>query len=316
VFLGVDGGGTKTALVLVDSNGNIVARQRQDSAYHLQTGIEELRRQIKRGVESILADAGIEAANIQKAFFGLPAYGEDSRIVAELDEIPASLFERPQYQCGNDMVCAWAGSLGGSDGINIVAGTGSIAYGERQGRSARAGGWGELFSDEGSAYWLAVRGLRLFSQMSDGRLPRGPLYDVVRDEFHLTQDLDLSGFVMVEIAGKRDAMAALARLVAKAAELADAAVLELYVKAAKELVRIVAAVARQLGYNEDEVIATSYSGGVFRAGAIILDPLRAELRDHELSYRLVAPLYEPDIGAAIYAGRLAGIGLEPKQASV
>ena len=74
------------------------------------------------------------------------------------------------------MVCGWAGALAGEDGINIVAGTGSIAYGEYRGRSARAGGWGELFSDEGSAYWLAREGLRLFSRMSDGRAPRGALY--------------------------------------------------------------------------------------------------------------------------------------------
>jgi hypothetical protein len=57
----------------------------------------------------------------------------------------------------NDAVCAWAGSLGGEDGITIVAGTSSIGYGERKGRAARAGGWGEPFSDEGSAYWIHIQ---------------------------------------------------------------------------------------------------------------------------------------------------------------
>ncbi|MEI9903464.1 MAG: BadF/BadG/BcrA/BcrD ATPase family protein [Asticcacaulis sp.] len=73
------------------------------------------------------------------------------------------------------MICGWAGSLAGADGINIVAGTGSIGYGERLGRGARAGGWGEVFSDEGSAYWIAVQGLAAFARMSDGRLAKGPL---------------------------------------------------------------------------------------------------------------------------------------------
>ena len=72
-----------------------------------------------------------------------------------LDAMPAALLGHRRYRCGNDMVCAWAGSLGGEDGINIVAGTGSIGYGERAGASARAGGWGEVFGDEGSAYWIA-----------------------------------------------------------------------------------------------------------------------------------------------------------------
>ena len=73
------------------------------------------------------------------------------------------------------MICSWAGSLACEDGISVIAGTGSMAYGEYEGRSARAGGWGELIGDEGSAYWIAREGMNLFSRMSDGRAPRGPL---------------------------------------------------------------------------------------------------------------------------------------------
>ncbi len=72
--------------------------------------------------------------------------------------------------CGNDMVCGWAGSLACADGINVVAGTGSICYGEYQGRSARCGGWGELFSDEGSAYWIARQ--RPDAVLANERWPR------------------------------------------------------------------------------------------------------------------------------------------------
>ena len=104
---------------------------------------------------------------------------------------PAQALPHRRYSCGNDMVCGWAGALAGADGINIVSGTGSIAYGEFAGRNARAGGWGELFSDEGSSYWLAREGLRLFSRMSDGRSPRGSLYEYVRRHFSLASDLDL-----------------------------------------------------------------------------------------------------------------------------
>ena len=89
------------------------------------------------------------------------------------------------------MICGWAGSLQCRDGISIVAGTGSICYGERNGKIARCGGWGELFSDEGSAYWMACRGLNLFSRMSDGRAVKGPLYEIVRERLKLTEDLDL-----------------------------------------------------------------------------------------------------------------------------
>ena len=93
------------------------------------------------------------------------------------------------------MICGWAGSLLCGDGISIVAGTGSICYGERGGAVARSGGWGELFSDEGSAYWIACRGLNLFSRMSDGRAARGPLYEIVRRYAGIAEDLDLCAHV-------------------------------------------------------------------------------------------------------------------------
>jgi N-acetylglucosamine kinase-like BadF-type ATPase len=91
------------------------------------------------------------------------------------------------------MICGWAGSLLCRDGISIVAGTGSIGYGERAGAAARSGGWGELFSDEGSAYWIACRGLNLFARMSDGRAEPGPLYEIVRQASGIGDDLDLCG---------------------------------------------------------------------------------------------------------------------------
>ena len=87
-----------------------------------------------------------------------------------------ALLDASRYRCGNDMICSWAGSLACADGISVIAGTGSMAYGEYAGRAARAGGWGELIGDEGSAYWIAREGMNLFSRMSDGRAPRGPLY--------------------------------------------------------------------------------------------------------------------------------------------
>ncbi len=98
-----------------------------------------------------------------------------------LDALPADVLGHDRYSCGNDMVGGWAGSLAGRDGVNVIAGTGSMAYGERGGTAHRVGGWSEVFGDEGSAYWVAVQGLNAFSRMADGRLPRGPLHALVRE---------------------------------------------------------------------------------------------------------------------------------------
>ncbi|RYE72759.1 MAG: N-acetylglucosamine kinase, partial [Oxalobacteraceae bacterium] len=175
-FLGVDGGGTKTRFALVDGEGRLLAQAQHGTTYHPQVGLEGVAEILGTGISQVLQEAGADGTAIRYAFFGLPAYGEDSHATSLLQVIPRALLGHDRYACDNDMVCGWAGSLACSDGINIVAGTGSIGYGQRQGVAARAGGWGEAFSDEGSAYWIAVQGLNAYSRMSDGRWPKGPLH--------------------------------------------------------------------------------------------------------------------------------------------
>ena len=308
-FLGVDGGGTKTAFVLIDRAGRELARHEGGSSYHVEIGVEKLHVVLHDGVQSVLNQAGASADDVLFAFFGLPAHGEDSQIQPVLDVIPEALLGHRRYACGNDMICGWAGSLGGEDGINIVAGTGSIGYGQRQGLSARGGGWGEIFSDEGSAYWIAVQGLNVFSRMSDGRLPRGPLHDLLVREFALKSDLDLCAHVYSRDTPQRDRIAALSRLVARAAAQGDEAARRIFTDAGHELAEIVDSIRRRLEYRPGERVNLSYSGGVFQSGDLILEPFRERLSVCSPDYRIIAPRHSPAIGAAIYAARLGGVSL-------
>src|ERR1044071_1894442 len=133
----------------------------------------------------------------------IPGYGEASADIERLDAVPALVLGHDRYSCNNDMVCGWAGSLACEDGINVISGTGSMTYGERQGVGHRVGGWGELFGDEGSAYWVATQGLNAFSRMSDGRLTRGPLYELIRQRLQITSDLDAVSLVIEQWGGNR-----------------------------------------------------------------------------------------------------------------
>jgi N-acetylglucosamine kinase-like BadF-type ATPase len=303
LFLGVDGGGTKTHFVLVDRDGTLAAAHAGPASDHLQIGMDGLHDALAVGLAALFGQAGTDGSAIAHAFFGLPGYGEDSVAQRRLDALPEPLLGHRRYRCGNDMVCAWAGSLGGEDGINIVAGTGSIGYGERRGRSARAGGWGAVFGDEGSAYWIAVQGLNIFSRMSDGRLPRGPLHAIFREALGVSSDLDVCAKVMRDHA--RAGIAALSRLVAGAAHDGDILAIRIFDDAARELAAVVEAVRHALGYEPDEPVPVSYSGGVFNAGALILGPLKRHLEGQSATYHLKAPIVPPSLGAAIHAARLA-----------
>jgi len=312
VFLGVDSGGTKTALCLVTETGEVAATVRAPGCYYLAAseGIALVGRVLRDGVADVCRIAGITPADIDYGYFALPTYGEVSADVPSLDAAPRAALGHDRYACGNDMVAGWAGSLGATDGINVVAGTGSICYGERAGQGVRVGGWGELFSDEGSGYWIAARGLQAFSQMSDGRLAPGPLLEELRSRLGVENDLDVLTITMVRWGGDRSRIASLSPAVVAAAESGDEQARAILTEAARHLVAMVDTARHHLGYGPGETVPVSHTGGVFSA-APVRDEFGRLLAATSADYELCEPLYSPTIGAALYAARLAGTPLAP-----
>lgn len=165
------------------------------------------------------------------------------------------------------MVCGWAGSLGLEDGINLVAGTGSIAYGEHDGVSARAGGWGEVFGDEGSGYWIASRGLQAFARMSDGRAPIGPLHQLLSAHLALRHDLEICERIMGQAETARERVAALAPQIVEAASRGDVAARDILREAGHELAAVVLAIRARLGFAADKAVPLSWSGSIVSRSA-------------------------------------------------
>ena len=310
LFLGVDAGGSKTAFVLVDGGARVLAEASGPGCYYFGSGIDAITAVLTDGVARVTAQAGVRTEEIDHAFFGLPGYGE---LVADTDRlaaIPRGLLGHDRYTCDNDMIGGWAGSLGGQDGINVIAGTGSMVYGERLGTGCRVGGWGELFGDEGSAYWIAVRGLNAFSRMSDGRLPKGPLFDILRQRVGIADDLDLVGVVMNEWGASRSEVARLSKAVVEADAAGDPAAAAILADACRELAQLVGAARHALGCPDDEAVPVSYSGGMFNAPVVVAG-FTAALGALGPGYRLRPPLFGPGVGSALYAMKKYGAVLPP-----
>jgi N-acetylglucosamine kinase-like BadF-type ATPase len=291
-FLGCDGGGTKTDLVVVTGAGRLAASLQAPSTYYLSAGsrgVDLVGEVLGEAVPAVCAQAGIAPGDVRFAFFGLPGYGEVRADVARLDAAAGRVLAHGRFRCDNDMLCGWAGSLAGADGINVIAGTGSMTYGRRAGAGVRVGGWGELFGDEGSGYWIGIRALRAFSKMSDGRAERGPLHDVLSRDLTLDADVDLIGLVLHQWQGARQQIAALAPAVREAAIAGDSCAQAILADAAAELVGLVNATRRRLGFTPGEVVPVSYSGGIF-AMPEILDSFLAGISALPASYRVRQPV--------------------------
>lgn len=303
-FLGVDGGGTKTEFVSIDAGGAVIARAVTGTTYHLEVGVDESVSRLEQGIAEVCGQLGIIPDALRFVFFGLPAYGEDNVVDPQLHAACGRLLGHERYTCGNDMVCGWAGSLACQDGINIVAGTGSIGYGERQGKAARIGGWGEVIGDEGSAYWIATQGLALFSRMSDGRAPKDVLYYRIIEALLLDSDLDLCRRIMGGSGMGRSEIAALANVVSAAATDGDIESQAILLSAGRELASLAIGLREVLGFPSDERTMVSWSGGVLSQEPLVRNAFERILIDTEL-FALSEPLHPPGYGAALYARRMA-----------
>lgn len=297
-YLGIDSGGTKTEFALADENGHIVGHARMGTTHYKQCGAEGLRENLSVGVGEVLKASGAALKDMGHAFIGLAAFGE---ISADMDEVNAAVkagLKGLKYAIAGDNVCAWAGSLGGKSGVNIVAGTGSIAYAKNDaGKWGRAGGWGHWFGgDEGSAYWIGCQLMLAFSRQSDGREKKTLLYQTIKDHYWLTDDFDFINLVVNKWEMDRSKVAILSKFAYELACQGDPVAVGIFSEAGKQLAKIVDGCLSQVPFEGE--IAASYSGGVFNSGELILAPLRESLVSKVAWQR---PEFPPSIGGIILA---------------
>lgn len=275
-YVGVDGGGTKTAFAVSAQDGVPVVTMKKSGCSYQAVGVEEAIKIIVEGIRACLKEAGASPEDCAGCCLGVPCFGEDPEIDRTIAAALAEQLAPIPIRVVNDVEVGWAGALKCQPGIHIVAGTGAIAFCKSDdGRSARCGGWNEFFGDEGSCYWIGREAMSLFSKEADGRIPRGALYEIVRQDLGLNQDVDFIGCVVKDIAPRRDMVAAFQLYASQAAKAGDAAALALYDRAAGELAMMAGALRRELSLPEN--VPVTYSGGLFQNGELILKPLEREV---------------------------------------
>ncbi len=301
-FIGVDSGGTKTSFVLADETGRILARHRSGSGGFLSNGIDKIEALLREGATALTTAVGITMDDVTHTALGFPGYGETDDSAAVLDELCSSIFGRGKTFVECDCYLGWAGSLAMEPGINIIAGTGANCYGvNAAGEAARASGWG-AYCDEGSCRWIGGRLLQAFAKQADGREPRTALYHLFRERVGIVNDLHFIGPLNHVYGPDGSKTADLQRILKDIHAAGDPVAAQIYNDAARELWQAIATVASKLGMT-GSAFRVSYSGGLFRSGACILEPLTALVEAG--GGTLTAPRFEPDLGAVLIAIRQA-----------
>jgi N-acetylglucosamine kinase-like BadF-type ATPase len=301
LFLGVDGGQSGTTAVIGDETGRRLGTGEAGPCNHAaqSEGRAKLERAVRESVGQACGRAGLQLAAVrfETACFGMSGGPDDKR------EILAEILRADRWIVTTDAVTALAGATAGGRGIITIAGTGSIAFGRNGGgTTARAGGWGYIFGDEGSAFDIGRQALRAALRMEEGWGAATALRQILIDATG-TQSANETLHLFYTPQWPRSRVARLAPLVDTAARNGDKVSLQILNRAAHELAALAAAVRAQL-WTANERVDLAYVGGVFHSD-IVRERFRVLVEacgDH-----CRAPLYPPAEGALLEAYRSEGL---------
>lgn len=334
VVIGIDGGGTKTVAVLADANGRELARSVGAGANLQTVGAGVVRERIGSLIWNLLssitgavkvrgfavslagvdrpADVPVATDAILGAIADFTAAGQSTPDAAadggEGVDARGLVWELPGGLpiVTNDAVAALAAGASTLDGVVVIAGTGSIAFGVCNGVRARAGGWGSILGDEGSGYALGYGALRAVCRAHDGRAPATSLTGAVLAHVGASTPPDLIGIVSAQTWGVAET-AGIAPVVVRDAEAGDAVAAGLVDEAAAELVASARAVIDALPFERSRDLPIVLAGGLWPASARLRDGFASRLSEHVPNARPSVSAHEPVEGAVWLARREAGL---------
>lgn len=187
-FLGIDGGGTKTEFALADANGNIIRRALLGTSNPNDIDIDASLNILKAGIREVSSD--IPKSNIS-LFAGL-AGGTTEGVYEQLSEF-FSRFGFANASNGSDAMNAISASLGKSDGIAVIMGTGSVTFAQVGTKAYRVGGYGYLLGDAGSGFELGREAILSALRFEDGSGEATSLYSLVKEKCCSERILDSLG---------------------------------------------------------------------------------------------------------------------------
>ena len=304
LVVGVDGGGSRTRVVLADANGTVLART-EGAASALKPDHESDAADIIRAlISDVMAIAeradtrpsvcvvGVAGAGRERSAQALWAALASRRVADDVSVVP-------------DATIAMDDAFGDSSGILLIGGTGSVAFARApNGNMERCGGWGPFVGDEGSAAWLGARALSVISAAQDGREPETALTGAILTALELES---LDDLIPWAAAASRTALAALAPVVAKTASAGDLRANALVSLCVEELVIHVRTLARRSFVDERAAIPVALAGGLLTKGSLIRKRVEQRLKSAVPGASVRSEDVDAARGAIRRARRLLGV---------
>ena len=309
IFLGLDGGGTKTAALVVDESGIALGSGTGGPGNIANNEDGALRRSLRAAVSGALKSADLpESVKFAGVCAGVAGYSAPQRLAAFRNLLQGEV-AGDAYRVDPDYVIAFWGATHGAPGIVVIAGTGAVAYGRNaDGLERKEDGLGFLLGDRGSGFNLGLRVLRYtLEKMQSGTLDE--LSTAVLMHTKAQSENEIIQWLYGEFSPPR--VASLSPIVGQLAESGDEAARWHVVEMARRLRHSVRQVRHALWLPRD--VPVYPLGGLWQLGSFFM----SEFADPRWSgegrfaiatesvpggrFELAAPRSEADYGASLLA---------------
>lgn len=291
-YLGIDGGGTKTKVSVIDQNKTLiyegVGGPSSTDTVDQEGTIQSINEALKGLQENVYFDGvfcGIGGVLTQKDFDQVKA----------LFVYIKGIQSKTQITVRNDMENALASGKLFKEGIVLIAGTGMVAYGKDLfGNTYKSGGWGYKEGDFGSAFDMGYQSIRMAIKSIDGRIQPSLFTHEVKEKIGLLNQDDIVP-VVDYFENRRTDVAKLAKLVTKHADLGDPNAITIVEKATSDLADAVGAVHQNINLTEKKMVIVGTLGN---SGGIFQERLYEKIKEKEPMMRITGPLIDPSFAAA------------------
>jgi N-acetylglucosamine kinase-like BadF-type ATPase len=291
--IGIDGGGTTTRAVVIDSELQILGRGEAGSSNHYSVGAERAAQNIATAVDAALEAAGASHDAVESWGIGLAGACTPTEQALLRTSLATLVGDKP-LAIDEDAIAAQAGAFAGGAGAVCIAGTGANCFGiNERGERARADGLGPLLGDRGSGYWIGEQALRAVGRANDGSGPETSLVQGVLQHLGVASVDELVQLVY-RPDFERDRIAGLVPVVIQCAAENDTVAHSLLVGAGHELAATSRAVLQALG-----VARVATYGGVLSNDTPVRAAFEEALRASIPDVQVQAPQFDAAVGAAL-----------------
>jgi len=283
-YVGIDGGASKTDIVIKDNSGNILSRFKSGPA-NISVSLDRAYNSVYEGLVNAFKEIGLNFADKNrsyKVFAGLGLAGLEDAVAYNEFVNKLTIFD--DFIIKTDAFVACFGAHKGGDGMIVVIATGSVAFAIYNNKGYRTGGWGFPYSDEGSGAWIGCEAIRNSLHYYDGRIEKSELFEEILNLYEKKVDKLISWAAKA----KSTEFASLFPMILKYYNANDKAAVKLINSAAKEIESLVEGMDKRLG---TKGLKISLIGGVSK----IIAPLLCE----DFKSRLQDPLLCPAEGAIL-----------------